>query len=252
MQPSPSRAASWFMRATKRVDAAGDVLGERDRGVVAGRQQQAVEHALERHAASERQHADLRAGHVDGLPRDEHARIGRGGLDGHERGHHLGEARDRQPRVGVALPQHLAGREVEQQPGARGVREGEVDRVLLRRCEIPLSASAGLPSGRPAGERDVTAAGAGPDAAWVRGASARVRRVGPSRWRAPSRRAARRAARARARRGASRRLRLRRAASARRLRLWPGVRNGEVLMLGEDCAARRRSRRRCRSTAARG
>ena len=36
------------MRTTKRVDAAGDVLGERDGGVVAGGQQQPVEQRLQR------------------------------------------------------------------------------------------------------------------------------------------------------------------------------------------------------------
>ena len=49
------------------LDAAGDVLGERDGGVVAGGQQQTVEQALQRHVPAERQHADLRAGHVDRL-----------------------------------------------------------------------------------------------------------------------------------------------------------------------------------------
>ena len=91
------------------VDGSGDVLGERDGGVVAGGQQQAVEQALQAHMPAERQHADLRALHVDGLAGDEHGRVGRRGLDGQERGHHLGEARDRHAQVWVVLPEHLAG-----------------------------------------------------------------------------------------------------------------------------------------------
>src|SRR6202035_856321 len=110
--------------------------------------------------------------------------------------------------------------------------------------EIPLSASAALASGKPAGKRDVAAVGAARDVARAPAPEpARERERECARGPEPlataiSTSSAASSASPSAPR-ASLRLRLRLAASARRLRLWPGVRNGEVLMLGEDCAARR-------------
>ncbi len=146
----------------------------------------------------ERQHADLRAGHVDGLPGDEHGRARGRGLDGQQGGHHLREAGDAHAQIGVSLPQHLAGREVEQQPRARRVAEGDLHGS---RCgaEMPASASAGAASGRPSAElRGAVAALARPLAALACAAVARA--LAPTRWRGPSPRGPRRAGRARPRR----------------------------------------------------
>jgi hypothetical protein len=46
-------------------------------------------------------------------------------LDDDQRGEHLGQARDRQPAVRIALPEHLARVDVEEDPGPRVA--GELD-----------------------------------------------------------------------------------------------------------------------------
>ena len=222
------------------VDAAGDVLCERDGGVVAGGQQQAVEQALERHVAAEREHADLRPGHVDGLLGDEHGRVGRRGGDGEQRGHHLREAGDGQAHVGVALPEHLTGGQVEQQPGARWVAEGDLHGILAgRRDAAEREGRLGAAEGRRESAQRRAA-----ERTAVR--PARVRARADACGRSPARLAKASApttatASTSNAPSASNRLRRRRlAARARRLWLCPGVRNGEMLILEEDCAARRR------------
>ncbi len=170
----------------------------------------------------------------DGLPGDEHGRVRRRRFDGQQRGHHLRQARDAQARVGVARPQHLAGVEVEQQRRRAAVRGRRRAPGAAGGSPIPVSASAGLPSGRPIWRaRWAVAIVVAADA----GSSRRRRgrgRVRGSRapWRGPSRPARRRSPR-RARRTAHR-------APARAAPLpdgfapaaaLSGVMNGEVLIV---------------------
>ena len=98
---------------------AGDVLRERDRGVVARRQQQPVEQGSLRHALAPGKQAYAGAGEVRRLPRDQDpvARLGVG--DDDERGHHLGQAGDRQHTLRRSLPQHRSRVDVEQQAASQ-------------------------------------------------------------------------------------------------------------------------------------
>ena len=68
----PELGGFLFICRTKRPDAARHMLGKRHCRVVAGRQQQPVQHALQPHMAPERQLADLRAARFDRLAGDQH------------------------------------------------------------------------------------------------------------------------------------------------------------------------------------
>jgi hypothetical protein len=117
----PRRAASRFISPGERFLGAGDQLGERDAGVVAG---------LDDHPADQLVHRD-------GLARiDEHARAGRAPctlrhgyllierdlffLERHEyhvRAHQLRQRRRLEPLVGLLRGQNLAARQIGEHPG---------------------------------------------------------------------------------------------------------------------------------------
>ncbi len=143
MQPMPSCAARSFMRLTKPVMLPATCWASAMAASLPEGSKQAVEHRLQAHVPAERQHADLGAGGVDGGFGHEHARAGRFCFDGQQRGHHLGQAGDAQAGVGVVLPEHLAGVEVEEDAGAGWVVEGDVHDVLLRQAE-PTQRQSGL------------------------------------------------------------------------------------------------------------
>ena len=136
MQRSPQPRARRFIIADEAALAARDVHGQRDRRVVARHDQQAVQQRLEPHAPALRQQPDPRTPCSSSAAlRDPH-RLGRPRpLDHDQRGHDLRQARDRQHAQRIAAPEHLAGVDVEHEPGARrlaqlhveGVHAGEVD-----------------------------------------------------------------------------------------------------------------------------
>ena len=142
-------------------DGAAHALGQRDGGVVARGQQQPVEHRLELDALALGQHADGRAlvgerllGHAD-------LGVGRRALDHDQRGHHLGQAGDRQHPVGLAAPQDLAGVEVEEQAAARRALEASPARGRTRRASA--SASGRAPGSAACAGPLETCSGAGDD-----------------------------------------------------------------------------------------
>ncbi len=135
MQPSPSCAASTFIAVDERADAAGHMLGERGRGVVARRQEQPVEQGLGRHVLAKRQHADLRAGRIDGLLGDQYRGVGSRGADHAQRGHQLREAGHVQALQRIELPQHATVAQVEQQACAWRVAEARLHRIA-RAAEV--------------------------------------------------------------------------------------------------------------------
>ena len=108
------------------------VLCERDGGVVARDQHQAVEQRLELDVLALREHTDRRAGRARCTPGDAHAVMCVLALHHDQRGHHLREARDRQPPLGIAPPQDPAGAHVEQHSGARLAHEAQLHGVGAR------------------------------------------------------------------------------------------------------------------------
>ena len=106
-------------------------LRQRDRRVVARREHQPVEHRLQPDALAARQQADARALVPQRLLGDPDGRVLGQALGHQQRGHHLRDRGDRQAARRVARPQHLAGVEVEQHPGARLAAEPRVDPVGL-------------------------------------------------------------------------------------------------------------------------
>ena len=134
--------------------AAARVLRERDRGVVPGHEQQAVEQRLELHLLPLGQQADGGSRGVPGPGGDANALVRVASLDHHERGHHLREACDREPPGRLEPPQHAAGAHVEQEPGARPVGEPQPHQVRAGQLDGEargLAAARGRPA-RPSDE----------------------------------------------------------------------------------------------------
>ena len=184
---SPSRAAppAAFMRATNAGRRCRTTCcGERDRGVVAGRQQQPVEHALQAHVLAERQHADLRAARCR-PPAWSPARVRSGGADCTVSSAviifvRLAIAHALVARCAATAPGRC---EVEQQAGARRRVEGDVHGVARAAWTIPLSASAGARE-REAVGRERRRARRGAAAAACRAVAAAVPAAPPAKPRA--------------------------------------------------------------------
>ncbi len=114
-EPHPHRPAVHPLH--EGADGARVVLGEGDGRIVARGQQQAQEEAVERHPPTRLQHADPRTLHPGRLGADHHPLARPVALCDQQRGHHLGQARDRALVTGVPRPQDLAAVHVEQDPG---------------------------------------------------------------------------------------------------------------------------------------
>jgi hypothetical protein len=112
------------------------VLGQSHRGVVAGRQQQAVEQSLEPHLAVDGQEPHLGSVGLHRLAGDDDRIVGTGAVGHQDRGHHLREAGDRLATGRPPAPQHPSGVELEQQSTARRPLEANVD--LDRRRRQPV------------------------------------------------------------------------------------------------------------------
>ena len=132
MQPIPSCAASSFMRATNARDAARDVLGERDRGVVAGGQQQAVEHASPgARACPSGSTPTFEPADVDRLLGDEHRRARRRRLaPSAARSSSSSGSRCARARCGLRCHSTRPVSRSNSSPARGGVVEGDVHRVL--------------------------------------------------------------------------------------------------------------------------
>ena len=176
---------------TKASTRAPGPLGERDRGVVAGRQQQPVQHHADADPAAALEHPDARARVRQRLLGDRHLGALRHAVGHHQRGHHLGQRRDRQHPVGPVPPEHLPAVDVEQQPGPR--RPAEAHAHGVRAAESWTASGDGAVPPRPAGRsRSRAAAGRAPRAGLAAGG-------GPGWMPPPGQRVASRPARARSR-----------------------------------------------------
>ena len=138
------------MQMHERAHAVRDVFGQRDGRVVARGQQQPVQQRLQAHVVADREHAHLRPGHVRRPPGDQHRFIGRGVLDGQQRRHHLGEARDAHLLQGSRCHSTWPVFRLNSRPGAGRPREGEVDGIQQRRAEA-AQGHRGCGQGEPVG-----------------------------------------------------------------------------------------------------
>ena len=133
VQVSPSSDATQVHPLHEPGDAPGVVLGERHRRVVPRDHHQPQEQPAQRHRAPRPQHPDPRPLHAGRLRADPDRFAGRVLLGDDQRGHHLGQARDRPLGRGLARPQDLARVDVEEEPRRGRILEPRRDREGLSR-----------------------------------------------------------------------------------------------------------------------